>query len=667
MSKQIEFDSRQTLFIIKTVACFLGLPLVFSILMPRAFMQSDDVQVTTTTMSNTMQMNGNYKIMGNYKPTPEPPKSTVRGRVIYGDTGRAVRRAGLMLMSAKGAGGGGSRESSGVTNERGEFEIKGVVAGSYFVSVSTPGILTPFSSLVDIDSIRLNDAAATAEISKNFQEVAVNGINDADVTIVVKRGAAITGRIMYADGEEAAGVRVEVLRRKNGQYNAVVTSIGDILGAMFGGGAGGLRTDDRGVFRIAGLPAGEYVVRVVENVSHTEKSNSRGGDDEFFAMLGFSPSSMVATYYPNASDPKKAEVIKVALGQEQAEINITIPDRALHDLNGVAVNKATRAPLKNVELTLKGETDVNSIFGAREGDIGKRVNTDEQGRWSYKQLPAGKYTLVAKSLDSESDGGAANAQKAKQPKFAQAQKEIVVEEKDAADLITVELGYGASVSGTIAFDNGEAFAQPIFVSASDENGKFSESDFIGSPYYDDGNKPAPKKTQEFKIEGVAAGRVFVNAAAGGDKDAGQKFYVKNILLGGRDISRAAIETKEGEEIKGVQIILSRDVGTIKGTVLKVDKSPAAGAKILFVSTDKARRQNSNSSLFALANNDGEFETFGAPGEYFAVIYTEEDFSRAEKMDVTSAEWLESKIADAQKVTIKAKETEKITLTMPENR
>jgi peroxiredoxin len=178
-----------------------------------------------------------------------------------------------MLLSAKGMGGSG-RENAGLTNERGEFEIKNVVEGRYFVSVSTPGVLTPFSSLSNLDKIGAGqDSSVMADIAKDFQEVVVNGINDADVIVVVKRGAAITGRIMYADGEAAIGVRVEVLRKKNGQYNAVVPNISEIFGAMFGA-AGGLKTDDRGVFRIAGLPAGEYIVRVVENVSHSDKSRS---------------------------------------------------------------------------------------------------------------------------------------------------------------------------------------------------------------------------------------------------------------------------------------------------------------------------------------------------------------------------------------------------------
>lgn len=667
MSKQIKSNTPLSLFIIKTAACFFGLLLGFFILSPKASMQNEPPPPPMP-MTNTAVVVNTNTWMGNYKPTPEPPKSIVRGRVIYADTGRAVRRAGLMLMSMKGA---GSREVTGLTNERGEFEIKGVVEGRYFMSVSTPGVLTPFSALGSLDQMRPDSfASASADISRDFQEIVVNGINDTDVMITVKRGAAITGRIMYADGAEATGVRVEVLRKKDGQYSPVITSLGDVFGAMFGGASGGLRTDDRGVFRVAGLPAGEYVVRVVENVTHTEKTSGR--DIEFMAILGFSPSSMVATYYPNTSDAKKAEIIKVALGQETAEINIILPDRELHDLKGIVVNKATRAPLKNIEVTLKSENDVVSIFGA-EGESGKKNTTDEQGRWSYKQLPAGKYTLTVKPTGREemSDG---KTQKAKQPKFAQTQKEIVVEDKDIVDL-TVELGYGATISGTIAFDNQQPFEQPIFIVAADENGKFSESDYIGSPYYNDGNKPAPKKAQEFKIEGVPAGKVFLNASAGGgsDGDGERQFYVKSILYGGADISRTSVETREGEEIKNVQIVLSRDVGKLKGSVVKTDKTPAAGAKVWLVSTDKGLWENVDAQLYAQANADGEFEIAGAPGEYFVILYNEKFLDGDDEKDAGKSfkqirrEWLEKITADVQKVALKAKETEKITLTLPENR
>ncbi|MCY7345912.1 MAG: carboxypeptidase-like regulatory domain-containing protein, partial [Pyrinomonadaceae bacterium] len=358
MSENFKLTSRQHILPIKVLACFFGLLLGFFVFSPEASMQDEAVVVSGNKMSNSvnrMMMNGNYR------PTPEPPKSTIRGRVIYADTGGVVRRAGLMLLPSKGSGGG--RENAGLTNERGEFEIKNVAAGRYFVSVNIPGVVTPFSALSNFERIgSMQNNPEMADVTRDFQEVVVNGLTDIDITVAARRGAAISGRIIYADGESAIGVRVEVLRKKDGKYSAVIPNISEIFGAMFGGAAGGLKTDDRGVFRIAGLPAGDYIVRVMENVSHSEKENNREG--EMMSLLGFNPNSMVATYYPNTDDVKKAEIVKIELGQERPEVNITIPNQTLHTINGIVINKATRQPVKGARVSIKNENAVTSLFSA---------------------------------------------------------------------------------------------------------------------------------------------------------------------------------------------------------------------------------------------------------------------------------------------------------------
>src|ERR1051325_9139011 len=70
--------------------------------------------------------------------------STVRGRAVFEETGRPVRRAHVMLVLEHSTPGAGV-SAQGLTNARGEFEFKDVRAGHYFVAVLAPGVLTPFS------------------------------------------------------------------------------------------------------------------------------------------------------------------------------------------------------------------------------------------------------------------------------------------------------------------------------------------------------------------------------------------------------------------------------------------------------------------------------------------------------------------------------------------
>src|SRR5882724_1755672 len=81
---------------------------------------------------------------------PKEPTSVVRGRVVYDDTGRPVRRAKVWLLSTNT--GIPRRGPQGVTNLRGEFQIEHVGQGTYIVAVDSPGVLNPMS-LLDMRAI----------------------------------------------------------------------------------------------------------------------------------------------------------------------------------------------------------------------------------------------------------------------------------------------------------------------------------------------------------------------------------------------------------------------------------------------------------------------------------------------------------------------------------
>ena len=75
----------------------------------------------------------------------------------------------------------------------------------------------------------------------------------ASVNVSLERGAAVAGTILFDDGSPAPGLGVNLLTHKQGKWVPIQTGSADGLGV------GSVRTDDRGHYRISGLPAGRGV------------------------------------------------------------------------------------------------------------------------------------------------------------------------------------------------------------------------------------------------------------------------------------------------------------------------------------------------------------------------------------------------------------------------
>src|SRR6185503_19299802 len=81
-------------------------------------------------------------------------KSIIRGRAVYADNGRPLRRADVSLIEQD------SNEwlTASVTDRNGEFVFTDVSAGSYFVAVTAPDIVSPGFQLERDDSLKLKIA-----------------------------------------------------------------------------------------------------------------------------------------------------------------------------------------------------------------------------------------------------------------------------------------------------------------------------------------------------------------------------------------------------------------------------------------------------------------------------------------------------------------------------
>ncbi len=590
----------------------------------------------------------------------EPPaNSTIRGRVYYEDTGRPVKRASVMLMSKDMQGG---REYSGLTDNNGNVQIKNIKAGSYYAIVNAAGVVSP---LAYADITKARDEESFNAAFNRFESIVVNGINDVEVQIPAKKGAAVSGRIIYADGDAAIGVNVQILRKVDSRFIPVVPNF-SILAMAIMNSSGTFQTDDRGVYRFAGLPEGDYIVKVTENASHSE-NKEKGYYDTIGQSLFGGASSLLTMFYPDVFETEKAQIINLQLGQEASEINVIIPNRELYKIEGKVVASKDKLPIKSTKISLKRVGDKTFSFIEAER-LMQTGTTDNEGKFTFKEIPQGTYKVTLEATNSNfdiknqiygsdgSDGNdsiyAANAPRAntnsytqipekQTPKFAKKTQEITVDDKDL-DNVVFELGFGATISGTILTEDNQELPKNIIISALNDDFEVLASGNVWTRDYSSG-KETGKSRSDFKLEGIGEGKVSVSFETSEDE-----FYVKSITAKGVDLLVGQIEVKDGEFVRNVQVVFSKDVGTLKGKVLNTENEPAKNQKIVFVPTNSAKRKNPNSYKYTTTDANGEFEVKLPPFE-FAVILDAENQNISNQKEMFK--WIDEQVKDAQKFTI----------------
>ena len=156
-----------------------------------------------------------------------------------GQQPRPVRRAIVTL--------GGSDDGRGrsvLTDETGRFMFSELPAGRFTLSASKASYIT------NAYGARRPGRPGTALVLAAGQRLP-------DLTLTLPRGAVITGSIRDERGELVANVQINALR---------ADQMRTTTGAMPISASAEFLTDDRGVYRIFGLPPGDYVVSATVRV-----------------------------------------------------------------------------------------------------------------------------------------------------------------------------------------------------------------------------------------------------------------------------------------------------------------------------------------------------------------------------------------------------------------
>jgi hypothetical protein len=600
------------------------------------------------------------------KETP-PADSAVYGRVVYDDTSRPVRRARLLLVNEVGS----RPEYNALTGADGAFRIEGVRAGSYFAFVDVPGVLSPVG-FVGLADIRGRDPDFT-EARKFFDMIEVDGKQDTRVTVRARRGAALGGHVTYADGDPAVNVTVNVMRRgPDGRLDKILAGINITSIA-------GLRTDDRGVFRVSGLPPGEYVIAVSEAAEHGDTRNTGDMRDPTIGVMeALSGQQFLMPFYPSATKAKDAAVVKAEAGVERSDLDITIPARELHTVGGVVRGRGDKRPVSGAKVTIVSREDGAGGGGDEEvspygGNASHNAtSTDTEGRWEFREIPEGSYTIHVKPPDKYEDApaepavavvnvnvnanlivssvntGGGYARTRLKRGYAPTRLDLQVIDGDVAD-VALELNDGGRVAGTVALESGkeEAYGSLSLRRVPDGAERQTSDDAWGT--YSSGGR--------FEVAGLPAGKYFVQFNAYGDEG---KLYVKSVTWNGRDLLREPVEVGEGASVEGVQVVVSSNSSKLRVRALSAAHGRAMSAvAVTLAPPDVASWSYYSQQLTCFTDVDGACEVVAPPGEYRVVTVP------AAKTSGSFEEEFKRRAATAPRVTLAAGEAKDFEVTVAE--
>lgn len=308
--------------------------------------------------------------------TKKVQTGSVSGQVLYEDTGKPVRSARVILIPEE----QGGNAAYAISDREGNFHILKVQAGDYVADVESPGCISA-TAFYDASAFThkeddKDDNFDAGKLKNDFVSARVNAGQETRMDPLCKRGGAIAGSVTYEDGSPAPNLRLNLFRKTNSGVQQVVSGLNAALT--------GNRTDDRGYFRIAGLPAGEYLLAANED----SQSVPAGSLDGSFFGFGAGGSSLTRIFYGDVPSLKEAKSIRLALGEERNDADIHLVTQKLHSISGTLVAKSDQHPVAEANISL---TITNPESHAQGSALSV---TDEEGRWAFDGIPDGVYTIM---------------------------------------------------------------------------------------------------------------------------------------------------------------------------------------------------------------------------------------------------------------------------------
>jgi hypothetical protein len=473
-------------------------------------------------------------------------KAAIAGYVFRLDTGEPLKKAKVSLQARATS----TFSDFCLTDEQGHFLFDNVPPGSYDLQVSRNGF-------VEAEYGQRKPGAPGAILTL------VPGQRITDLVFKLARAASISGHVFDEDGEPIAHAEVVAYHVFGHSGKAQRASDEHIS------------TNDLGEFRVFDLAPGRYFLAVNYRIQDYHGLISKEERQRF--NPGYLP-----TYYPNTTDPAKAQAISANPGDEIRSIDFMLRPAHLVTVSGKVIN--------NIPATSDIGGDVR--LEPRRPGLADAVPefydfTRKDGSFAIRNVPPGSYQLVADWRDPQ--GG----------EWHRVTRPLDVGSSDIENLV-LAISRGIDIPGHVTWE-GSPPSDSAVIMLHLQTG--DETEFLFPPQ-------RIKSDGIFQFKGVPEGtyRIVLRQALRGN------FYLKFARYGSASVVDVDFPVQLGTDAS-LDVTISSHAAQLVGTVVNSDSLPAVGAKVVII-PDAPHRDLKYRYLSATADQNGRFSMIGiSPGDY----------------------------------------------------
>ena len=492
----------------------------------------------------------------------EPSKTgAITGRVVD-EEGQPLPNARVSVLPSEGGRRPGGRIS---TDREGTFKVTGLDPIPYQVYVDMPAY------------IRVSDEQSGPP-RRQYK------VGDS-VRFVLTKGGVITGTVTTATGDPVVGIGVGAWLKRNHKDQRVTPNAPSRE----------TTTDDRGVYRIYGLPTGTYTV-------------SAGGAQYYFRGPLGAFDTFLPTYAPSSSARDSAVEISVRAGEETNNVDITFRAEMGKTISGTVNGPGIES---GFTVSLTAVAPAGSQSGA------SRFSQQNNKQFAFEGLADGDYYLTAQS-HSQSEGEVTLSE----PKLIKVRGADV----DDVDLTVRVLG---SVSGRVQLEELKATEcqdkQPpafkeMFISAWHKDSEVIRN--LPQFNWTVGAPVNPDPQGNFTIRNLTSSQYyfFARSPAG-------SWYLKSIAMSPpatararkpSDVSRVWTTVKAGDRLSGLIVTLAQGAASLEGKVVTSEGETRPEKLLVYLVPSEREAADEQLRFYGgLVGEEGKIALHNlAPGRYW---------------------------------------------------